>query len=550
MRLRFLSLFLLVGLATTSQPVRALAADSAKPPTLVVRLRPIDGLLEDLKYLTRIAGPAHEAKLDEELKKHFPAGLRGVDTKRPIGLYGKLDDNLQDSSAVLLVPISDEKAFLELLSNFHLKATKEEGDSYAINPEKGPPVYLRFANGYVYASIYNKEAIDVSKLLDPARIFTEKHPAAFSAAFRIDQIPTLYQQVALGQTESRIADAADQKSPNETEKQRALKKEAAKGASQAVGSLLKDGAEITVRLDVDRSAQKLSAEFGLRGRPGSGLASRIAALGKSESLFGGLLAADSAMNFAIHGKLPEELRQKFASAVIEAVEEGLRKETDETKRAIGTKVSEAIKPSLQMGELDLGATLRGPTAGKHYTFVGGLKVKEGYKLDAALRDALKMAPDPVQAMVKLDAESAGDVKIHQIDQIANDDKVRSVLGDNPAFVAFRDDALLVAAGEGGLAALKEALGAKPAAAPLVHSDVSASRMGPLIAAVSEESNGKRKLSEADVQAALENAFGSARENDRIRFAVEGGEALTLKITVVAPVAKFLHLLDTKSKESK
>src|SRR5436309_2751560 len=122
----------LLGLAVLTGPIRA--ADATTTPTLVVRIRSLDGLLGDIKYVATLAGRGEEAKQLEGLiqSRMGPKGLEGIDTKRPLGLYGKLDESLLESAAIALVPISDQKAFLGLLEGFNLKAKAEEEGIYSI----------------------------------------------------------------------------------------------------------------------------------------------------------------------------------------------------------------------------------------------------------------------------------------------------------------------------------------------------------------------------------------------------------------------------------
>src|SRR5947209_4448485 len=94
-------------------PVRLKAGDAPSAPTLVIRARSIDGLLADAKHLAALIGHEKEAKLFDTLfKAVFPKGLSGIDTTRPLALYGLADADgaLRDLGVALLLPISDEKA--------------------------------------------------------------------------------------------------------------------------------------------------------------------------------------------------------------------------------------------------------------------------------------------------------------------------------------------------------------------------------------------------------------------------------------------------------
>src|SRR5262249_47662054 len=194
--------------AVTPSPIRAAADTAGTTPTLVVRVRSIDGLLGDFQYVANLAGREEEAKQLQGLFKSRvgPKGLDGIDTKRPLGLYGSLDANVMESTAVLLIPISDQNAFLGLLEGFNFKAKKEDDGVYSVMPENLPfPIYLRFANQYAYATAREKTALDKNKLLDPAKVLAEKPNETVFASFRIDQIPDVFKQLITSQVEVKLA---------------------------------------------------------------------------------------------------------------------------------------------------------------------------------------------------------------------------------------------------------------------------------------------------------------------------------------------------------
>ena len=112
----------LLGLLAACARMQA-ADSSAVPPTLVIRVRSIDSLIADVKYLTSLSGRGNEVRaLDAALKRATPNGFEGIDDKRPIGLYGLADQdgNLQETKVVLLVPVSDEKTVIGLLGAVQL----------------------------------------------------------------------------------------------------------------------------------------------------------------------------------------------------------------------------------------------------------------------------------------------------------------------------------------------------------------------------------------------------------------------------------------------
>jgi hypothetical protein len=536
MSARLLPLLALVGLGFAQVPASAQDA-----PTLTVRIRSIDSLIADGKYLATLAGAEEQARqIDGFIKaKIGPKGLDGIDPKRPIGLYGSLGANgLVDSTIVLLVPITDEKAFLDLLDRLDLRADRGKDGIYTVTPQNSPfAVYLRFANKYLYATIRDKDVIAKGKLPDPASLLPAGETGAASVTLRIDQIPNDIKQIALNQIDLKLADAQDEKLPNETELQRKLKVQMIKNLSQQVTSLIKDGQALTVKFDLNRTTNEMAVEVSLSGKSGSKLAASIADLGQSKSLFGGALGADSAMNGLLHLVLPEDVRKALDPVVDEMVQQTLQKERDDKKRALAEKLLNVLTPTFKQGELDTAFTLRGPGKDGRYGLVVGVKVKDGKAIDQTAREMVALLPEGDRNKIKLDAESAGDIKIHRADvQKDFDAKARELLGDNPMYMAIRADAWFFAFGEGGLEALKEALAAKPQAGPQVQFEMALKRFARALAQDNK-----------DAEKFAEEAFAQGKDNDRIRFTLDGGKALQTRLSLKTPVLKFFSLMREKEK---
>src|ERR1700722_9277809 len=116
MRTRILPLAGLLLLVAAPSLLRA--AEEEKP-ALVVAFKSLDGLISDAKYIAEWAGKEEEAKQAEAMLKNLlgdKKGLEGVDPKKPIGLYARVNaDDPQQSEVVILVPVADEDALLNLL---------------------------------------------------------------------------------------------------------------------------------------------------------------------------------------------------------------------------------------------------------------------------------------------------------------------------------------------------------------------------------------------------------------------------------------------------
>src|SRR5207253_11073667 len=130
---RFRSFGVFACLAGLSLAPAALAQNKTTP-TVTLRVKSIDGILNDAKFLAKEVGKENEANQFEQLiqSQIGPKGLFGIDTKKPLGLYAKVSADLLGSSSVFLLPMLDQDAFLKQLEVFNIQPTKDKDGSYTL----------------------------------------------------------------------------------------------------------------------------------------------------------------------------------------------------------------------------------------------------------------------------------------------------------------------------------------------------------------------------------------------------------------------------------
>jgi hypothetical protein len=506
--------------------------DKAGRPAVVVRVQAIDELLANLRYLAAQAGQEEQAKQFEGFIKSMagPKGLDGIDTKRPLALYGNIGPNGIDSTAVLLIPVADEKALLDLFARFEAKVEKGKEGLYTVKHDNLPvPVFFRFANKYAYVTAQDESAIAPNKLLPPEKVLGTGPVGVVSASVNIADIPNELRTTAIEQMRTQLEAAKQQREPNETDIQHKFKGQMIDAVGAQIASVLKDGDHVTLSVNVDRKAGDIALNLTLAGKENTKLAGSILELAKAKSVVAGIIGKDSTMSAIIYAALPEDLRKGLAPVLDEAIQKGLEEEKDKAKRALAEKFARAIEPTLKAAELDAALDIRGPSAQNLYTVVAGLKVKDGAALEKTLRELFKELPAEQKAIIKLDAEQVGSVKIHRLDvQTFYDDEAKKSFGNNPAYLAIRENAVFVGVGENGLAAVKGALAAPPRLATPLKLEVSMARLARALA-----------VQEKDAPKFAEEAFGKGGGNDKVQFVLEGGPQLKLSFAMKAPVIKFL-----------
>lgn len=543
MRIRPLPWFALLICLVGPLPVLR-AQETPTRPTVILRINSLDNLIADARYLAELAGKDEQAKQAEKMLRSFGGdkGFAGIDTKKPLGLYGKVGPNGIDSEVVVLLPVVDDKTVLEQLAKFNVKATKGDDDVYEV-ALPGPlnfSAYFRFANGYAYATIRDKNVIAKGRLLAPDKVLEAADSTAVLLRLNLEQIPESIRNMVVGQTARGLAEAKAKKPPRESPAETQVRLALLDHVANDVKSVLTEGSEVSIRLDVDRKAGELSLQAQLKGKSGSKLAERFAELGKSQSVVAGIVRPDSAMHFLLHVILPEDLRKVLDSAVDEGVRKAIKDQPNAGDKASAGEVFKALVPTVKSGDFDVGVDLRGPSAAGQYTLVAGLKVQKGAAIEKVARDLVGKIPEAERAKIKLDTDKVGSVAIHSFLETKNfDPEFKKLFGENPIFLAMREDAIFLALGEKGLEALKDALAQKSVASPIALAELSMARLVPLLT----------REHPAASEAAKE-AFAGGSGNDKIQVTLEGGDALKVRMSMKAQLVKFFGLLDKAKGRSK
>jgi hypothetical protein len=543
MRFRSPTLFAVLALAVPGLPARA-AEKKADNPALVVRVNSIDALIADLRVLADEAGLGEEAKGAEGILRQFigPQGLEGFDTKKPFALYGRLAAKIEESDLVVMVPVADEKKVMELLRRQEVKAEKDDNDVYKVDVPglpfgKQAPVYFRFANGYAYVSPREAKMLAKERLLAPAVL--PGQTSMLEIVLDLDRIPEGFKDMIIGQASLRLSEAKGEKQPGEPESFYKFRVAAIDELAGQIKAVVNEGKDLTLKLGVDKETAEVVASLRFTPKPGTKLADGIADLGKGESLLANLTGPDSALNARLFLTMPQALLKPYNAFLDDAFKMGTAAAPNEEARKLHEQVFKAIGPTLRAGVLDQGISLRGPSAKGLYTAVGGLAVKDGEEIDKVLHAAHPALPGPVQALIKLDAEKAAGVNIHRISPPEDKEKIdpnfKRIFGDGPGYVAVRKDALLIAAGEHALEAMKDVLGRGPKAGRVIDVEASVARLVPL--------SGKE-----DAVAVAKKVFGKKPDDDRVRLTLEGGKALELRLSAKAKLLDLVFRLEQSRKK--
>jgi hypothetical protein len=516
--------------ALVFSPVAARAADN-DGPTFILRAQSIDKTLDLAEYALAQAGKdGDEATQWLSNGLNFarlligPKGIEGIDTKKPFVMYANLAEEVQKSEVVVMVPIADQETFLDLLKKrLNLKPEEKDG-LYSVEVPKSPaPIFFRFANKYVYGTYQNKSNIDEKNLPKPSEIVGEDK-SALSVTVRIDRFPEQLKKFAMGVIEQQLAEAKRFPIPNETDTIKTLKEVSVDCVADGIKQVLFDTKEITLKLDVDTKTDELALELTVSGVKGSDLAKTIASW-KSKSVVSAALLDKPALALTANVGLPQSIKKALAPAIDEGVKLGLSLAPGELQE-IFEPLAKAMMPTLKAAEFDGGLALMGPNSKNLYTYIQASKIKDGLKIESAIKDVVKKIPEAGN-FVKLDAEKIGDVSVHSITLPQLDENAKKMFGDSDIHLAFRDDLVLVAFGPDYKQTMKAVLSSKPSDGPIAKFTVNGYKLSAILEATDPAA---AKVAKA--------AFGKTPEAESFYVTIEAGNELKIRVAAKTQVIKF------------
>jgi hypothetical protein len=514
---------------------------TADIPAVVVRIKSLNALLENLNLVVKLVGQDDAALAIEGVikSKIGKMGLQGVDPARPFGGYVRFGKSIDDVNGAILIPISDQKTFLKLLEDQNLEVAKGKDDIYTYKTNKNIDVYFRFAQQYLFITSVNTESIKGKNLVDPAKALTITGDATISVAARLDRIPNDVKLIVLEHLKETMVAAKKNAPLAESKVQEAFRVALLDDVQRLGAALIRDAGEVRFDLDVSEKTKEMTVNLSVAAMPNSDLAKSIKSLGDLKSPLAALATKDAAFHGAVHFSLPAALNQALSDVVDETAQKSLEGIQDPLKKKQADTLFKALLPSAKSGEFQAVAVALGPKD-KHYTFVGAVKLKDALKLGSTvhdlIQDALKTIPEDQRGKIQLDFDKAGAIAIHRFEIPKNpalDKLTGEVAGDKYLYLAFRDDALFVALGKEALPSLKNALAQKEAVAslPLVF-DFDVARMAPLMA-------------QTDEHKALAAKLFPAGQSGRVRLSIEGGSSLSARLQMQLNVLEFLMKVTQK-----
>jgi hypothetical protein len=530
-----------IWLAVFSFSLPAVRAADPIVPVVELRVKAINDLLGYAGYVGGMIGQEEQMEGLANLAKAFTnkKGLEGFDTKRPIGIYSGVTKDVSDSPVIALVPVVDETTVLAFLKDKANLQWKKDGDVYEVNiPQLPQPVFFKFADGYLHATIGNKATLD--RALAPKTVFAKDTGAVLSLAVHLDRIPADVKKVLLGQVEFQLQKHKDEMKNREPS---AAKRRAAAfaldGTAAMLKSVLDDGQSIGLTFAVAPDTDDLTLELALSPKSGSALATAIAGAGQKATATAGRVAVKHpALAASINLALPDKWKEKLVPVVDDFLNE-VEASIDPAFAEYLKKILASFEPTMKAGELDFAFNLNGPNDdGKHelQTF---LKMKKGLDLIDALKEFAKIFPAS-HIEPKFDTATINKVGVHSMTIHENPDDLVRMFGSNKIWMGNGEEMLAFSFEPEGKG-LKKALAETTKSDAILSAEFAVARL----AVMTAEADHRPKL-----QKMVKEIFGSTPTagNDTVKLKVTGGNAVTIRLTAKGKGLKTLAAIDKAKKE--
>ena len=509
----------MAAMATAAFLIGNTKAAAQTEPTIEVRLRSVDDLLERGQYIGGLIGKDEEVKQVRDLVKQLAKdgkGVEGVDPKRPFGVYSTLTQDVASSPVVIMIPVADKDRLLAALKDrLGIVPEKADDGTMKVNVPILNEAHLRFANDYLYVAREPKQ-LDTKTLVSPKAFFAKDDGAVLSVLVHVDKIPAELKTFVFGQLELGVQQELKKDAGNAAEKKlKGLVFDTVLGGTKSV---MDDTKDATLKLFVDPKADDLSVEFTLIPKTGTPLAKTITGLAGKTSLPAGIVDSKSLVaNGNVKIELTPDMKKRFNSAIDELIAAAVKEAGDQN---VAQKIFDALGPTLKSGELDLAASLTGPDAKGRHGLLAAVGVKKGKDIEALIKEFAPFIPGDA-AEVTFDVEKIGSFTLHKIEIKQPVEQFEKVFGTKNLWLAISDDCIAVSIEPDG-AALKAGLKAKPVAVPLLSGNVALAKMIPLV---------NRDLKPDELKALLKDAFGGepTTGKDTVGITLEGGDKLTFKI---------------------
>jgi hypothetical protein len=519
--------------------VFALPAFAQAPkPALEVRVHSVNDLFATAQFVADIFGQTESTKQGIEFLKSQTdddKGLYGIDPTRPWGLYATMTPDVIDSPVILMIPISDGEAFLDTVrGKLSLDPKKDKDGIYQLEVPNFPvPVFFKLTKTQALVTIQSAKSLEAKNIIPEKEFFAQKEEAQVAAKLHFNRIPESVKKVVFGQWELQANDGMKRALPMENPVVTKLRQWALKQSLPGIYNIIFQGE--TLKLDIFTNTKthtgEMTVQAGFTAKAGSDLAKQIASMGTRPGVtlpkMSGLEVARVSTKLAM---MPE-MQESFGKLITEIYDAELPKVGDNEK-AVLTLVYNALKPTLDAGELDMDWRAVVRAKPEHIIGLGGIRLVEGQQVASLIKLGGSVVPKD-QAKFKFDRKKMEKLRLHTAEILSGE--FEDYTGLNKIQLATGESRLLLSIHPQEEMIETMVQTAETPQKPLVI----AVRFGSL-ARYADQKNKYEKY-EQNYKKAFGVSPGDPKADDLIELQVTGGQEMQVQFRVRAKTATFMKI---------
>ncbi|HMC11520.1 MAG TPA: hypothetical protein VKH44_09530, partial [Pirellulaceae bacterium] len=389
----------LLALALLSLPLAAARAQAtagaqAFKPVAVVSLASIKENLNDIGYVTRVAGMADQGDTARFLAS---AMASGIDKERPIGMY--FVPKGDEFEGVAFVPF--EPKGLEMFLKIHKEKFGEPKDAGDGIKQIGinTTAFIKEQGGWAFAAANKEHLANLPQ--DPAALLGDL-PKNYNVAGKLimQNIPEKLRRTGIDEVKLGIERFLDSPAARQGKIDRDQARNLTKAYVGKIEKLINEGDELLIGFGIDEAAKRVVLDIGFSGKEGTSLARAMGMQANAKTNFAGfsLPEASVTMNIASQAS-PEDIAQ--AGAAIQAARGQLAKTIDDSPeipadkrdaiKALIGPLFDVIGKTVATGRTDGGATVI--LLPKSLSFAAGGSIADGAGVEKVLKSLADLGKD-------------------------------------------------------------------------------------------------------------------------------------------------------------
>ena len=542
----------LIGLVFSSPLIAAPApapADDKKNtlPPFVIQSQSLGELIPQLREaMGQLLSKKGRKKLEKKVMTEItPENLNGLDWKRPFLAFADPDATLlkgefEKSRLVVMIPVTGEKEFIELLQKGMLTPEKKDDGVYKIKlPDFPIDISMRFFRGYAYIGIAGKN-LDPELLPTPKQLIDEKEKAPCCLRINPDKLSPGFKAALLESVKELEGNVKQEQLPASVE---GFCFTGLKLLGDWGWSILNESKQVNIRLLNEESGFLQGIEFEVIPKERTTLALAAKLIPKNTNRFASLADADTVAHIFIHPPLYSEGMKNLALKLLTvAKEEGLP-ELDATASELCKDFMTLANRTIESGNVDAAVVLRGPNKDKLYSMVGAVSLKEPGDFEKSLKTFITNLPQKQRDHFKLDAQKVEGLSVHEVDlsDLTKEEDLIKLFGKEQKIrFAFGKDAAYIAYGPEGAALIRAAILAKPGPAKALEAVLNPERFPEFLEQTELGTGGNE--SGKDMGKGIIEGFRAHKGKLTVaKLDIQGGESL--KIQAGLPILPCFGFLD-------